>query len=269
MFYLDNDLLSTQTSYDKDKYTSGSLIKKQMTTYESKLKLFLFNFHFHCDFDRLEAYFNQYQKDKTYEHLFSSHHAIVLGRLDRHQEALETFLKNGYFTDAGKYCETIYLNGNAPLARELYRKLIEHYLKHSNDGNLNENSMKTILRIINNVSERLDPVQTLETLPGQLKLNNMTDFIEHSLKTCSTNKRGSQLERNLLFLKLLRTHSNRIVTENRSFTIDSDTKCARRECTTPFSATQAVLIFPDNQIVHLHCRAKYEIEREKSQKKRY
>jgi hypothetical protein len=263
-------VIASQTSVDTDKYSFVSSIKKQKSEYEEKLKSFLININFHCDFDRLEAYFLQEQKDKSNEHLFSLHHAIVLGKLGRHTEALEKFLQNGYYTDAEGYCETIYLNGNISLARELYQKLIEHYLKESNDGNLNENSLKTILRIVNNVSERLDPVKTLSTLPGTIKLNGMTDFIEHSLQTCSTNKRSSQLERNLLFLKLLRTQSNRIASENRAFTIDSDTKCARRECTQRFTAAQAVVRFPDNQIVHLHCRAKYELEREKSSnRKRY
>ena len=178
-------------------------------------------------------------------------------------------MKNGYYTDAENYCERIHQSGNVQLARELYRKLIEHYLKQSNDGSLNETSLKTILRIVNNASDRLDPVQTLEILPGQLKLNNVTNFIETSLQTCSTNKRSSQLERNLLFLKLLRTQSKRIASENHYFTIDADSQCARRDCTQPFTATQAVVRFPDDRIVHLLCRGKYESEREKGQKKRY
>jgi hypothetical protein len=182
---------------------------------------------------------------------------------------LEIFLKNGFYSDAERYCETIYLNGNIQLARELYRQLIEHYLKQSNDGNLNENSLKTILRIVNNSSERLDPVQILEILPGQLKLNSMTDFIEHSLRTCSTIKRSSQLERNSLFLKLLRTQSKRISSENHSFIIDSYSECARKECTQPITATQAVVRFPNDKVVHLHCRAKYENERDKANKKRF
>jgi hypothetical protein len=97
----------------------------------------------------------------------------------------------------------------------------------------------------------------------------MKKFIEHSVKTCSTNKRGSQLERNLLFLKLLSTQSKRISIQNHSFTIESDSQCARRGCTQHFTATQAVVRFPNNDIVHLHCRAKYEDEREKANKKRY
>ena len=233
------------------------------------MKFFLLNDNCQCDFDKLDAYFLQEQSNSSNDHLFSLPYAIVLGKLGRHELALETFVKNGFYTDAEQYCEKIYSNGNIPLARELYRQLIEHYLKRSNDGSINENSLKTILRIVNNASERLDPVQTLEILPGQLKLNSMKDFIEHSLQTCSTKKRSSQLERNLLFLKLLRTHSNRISSENHSFTIDSDTECARRECTQPFTATQAVVRFPNDNLVHLHCKAKYENEREKGNKKRY
>ena len=269
LFHLDDDMIASQTSVDVDKYSFVSSIKKQKTDYETKLKEFLLDVNCQCDFDRLEAYFLQEQKDKSNQNLFSLHHAIVLGKLGRHIEALEKFLKNGYYIDAESYCEIIYLNGDTILARQLYRQLIEHYLKQSNDGNLNENSLKSILRIVNNVAERLDPVLILEILPGQLKLNGMTDFIEHSLQTCSTTKHGSQVERNLLYLKLLRTQSNRIVSESRAFTIDGDTKCARQMCTARFTATQAVVRFPDNQIVHLHCRAKYEAEREKSNKRRY
>lgn len=237
-------------------------MKKQLSDYETKLKTFLLDSTCQCDFDRLEAYFLQAQTDTFKQRLFSLHYAIVLGKLGRHHGALETFLKNGFYTDAELYCETIYSTGNQSLARELYGKLIVHYLEQGNDG------LKNVLRIINYHSERLDPVEILKTLPGQLKLNNMIDFLGLSLQTSSTKKRGSQLERNLLFSKLLRTQSKRIDSENHSFIIDGDTRCARRECTQPFNATQAVVRFPDNNIVHLHCRAKYEIEQERSNKRR-
>ena len=231
------------------------------------MKFFLLNQNCHCDFDKLEAYFLQKQTDTSNEQLFSLHHAIVLGKLEQHKLALEMFVENGFYTDAERYCETVYSNFDIQLAHELYRQLIEHYLKTSNEGNLNENSLKAILRIVNNASERLDPVQILEILPNQLKLNSLRDFIEHGLQTYSKKKRSSQLERNLLFLKLLRTQTNRILNENHSFVIDADSTCARAECTQPFTATQAVWRYPDNKIVHLHCKAKYEDELSKGNKK--
>ncbi|CAF1196424.1 unnamed protein product [Rotaria sordida] len=268
--YEDNDVLATQSSaVNVEDYSAISSIKKQKTDYENKLKFFLLNQNCQCDFDKLEAYFLQEQNDTSNEHLFSLHYAIVLGKLGRHELALETFVKNGFYTDAERYCETMYSNGNIQLAHDLYRRLIEFYLKKSNDGNLNENSLKTILRIVNNASERLDPVQTLEILPGQLKLNNLKDFIEHALQTCSTNKRSSQLERNLLFLTLLRTQSKRISSENHSYVIDADSTCARTGCTQPFTATQAVVRFPNQKLVHLHCRTKYEDECNKGNKNQY
>ena len=263
LFRLDDDLRATDTSTRASSNPNDAMLKKQLSDYESKLKTFLLDANCQCDFDRLEAYFLQEQTDTFKQRLFSLHYAIVLGKLGRHHSALETFLKNGFYTDAEHYCETMYFNGNHPLAKELYSKLIVHYLEQGNDG------LKNILRIINNYSDRLDPVEILKTLPGELKLNNMFDFLALSLQTCSTKKRGSQLERNLLFSKLLRTQSRRIDSENHSFTIDGDTRCARRECTQPFTATQAVVRFPDNQIVHFYCRAKYEAELEKSNKKRY
>ncbi|CAF4063246.1 unnamed protein product, partial [Rotaria magnacalcarata] len=244
--YEDNDLRATQSSsINVENYSLMSPIKNQKNEYESKLKFFLHNENCQCDFDKLEAYFVQEQNDPSNENLFSLHYAIVLGKLGRHESALETFVKNGFFTDAESYCETIYSNGQIQLAQDLYRRLIEFFLKQNKDGNLNDNSLKSILRVVNNASDRLDPVQTLEILPTQLKLNSLKDFIEHSLQTCSTNKRGSQLERNLLFLKLLRTQSNRISSENHSFIIDVDSKCARAECTQPFTGTQAVMDFDE------------------------
>lgn len=261
--------MASSSSADADTLFAITSLKKQNTDYKEKLRDFLLNQNCQCSFDKLEAYFLQEQTNSPNGHIFSLHYAIVLGKLGRHKAALETFLENGYYTDAERYCETIYFNGNIQLARDLYQQLIEHYLKKSNDGSLNENSLKTILRILNNAHERLDPAQVINILPDELKLNNMTDFLEHSLQTCSTSKRQSQLERNLLFLKLLRTQSTRIASEKNSFIIDTDSKCARKECTLPFSATQAVIRFPNGQIVHLHCRAKYENERDKANKKRF
>lgn len=261
-------MMAITSSNDSDKLFAISSMKKQKSDYENKLKEFLLNQNCQCSFDKLEAYFLQEQNNSTNEHLFSLHYAIVLGKLNQHESALDIFLKNGFYTDAERYCDTIYFNGDTTLARHLYRQLIEHYLKKSNDGNARDNSLKTILRIVNNAFERLDPVEILNILPDQLKLNNLKDFIQHSLQTCSTNKRQSQLERNLLFLKLLSTQSNRIENEKHSFTIDIDSTCAKQGCKSRFSATQAVVRFPNGDIVHLHCRAKYETEREKANKKR-
>lgn len=244
-------------------------MKKQTAEYETRLKYFLMNQNCQCDFDKLEAYFLQEQNDSSDEHLFSLHYGIVLGKLKRHEAALEVFVNNGFYTDAESYCEIIFSNGDVSLAHDLYRRLIEFYLRKSKDGNLNENGLKTILRIVNNARDRLDPVQTLEILPGQLKLHNLKDFIEDSLQTCSTKRRSSQLERNLLFLKLLRTQANRISSENHAFTIDTDSKCGRNECTQPFTGTQAVVRFPNNEVVHLHCKAKYENDYLKGNKTRY
>ncbi|CAF1055925.1 unnamed protein product [Adineta steineri] len=268
--YTDDNVRTTRTlSVNTEKYSAISIIKKQKTEYEEKLKLFLLNRNCQCDFEVLEAYFPRQQTNPSDEHLFSLYYAIVLGKLGRHQLALETFVKHGFYTDAERYCETIYANGDIELARELYRQLIEHYLEKSNDGNLNENSLKTILRILNNASERLDPVEALKILPGQLKLNSMKDFIQQSIQTCSMKKRSSQIERSLLFIKLLRTQSKRIGSENQSFLIDSDTQCARTTCTQPIAATQAVLRFPNHKIVHYHCKTKYEKELEDRYKKHY
>lgn len=261
--------MATQSSsVDAEKYSLISSIKRQKTDYEDKLKFFLLNENCQCDFVKLEAYFVQEQKSSSNVHLFSLYYAIVLGKLGRHEEALDTLLKNGHYKDAERYCETTYSGGDSTggidLARKLYRKLIEHHLQHPS-----ENSLKEVLRIVNNASGRLDPVQTLEILPGQLKLNNLKGFIEHSLQTCSTNKRSSQLERNLLFLKLLRTQSKRISSGTHSFIIDADTECARTECTQPFTATQAVVRFPNDKVVHFHCRSKYETELDEPKKKQF
>lgn len=270
MRILDDDLLATQSSsVNLEKYPAFSAIKKQKNTYEEDLKFFLLNQNCQCDFQRLEAYFLQEQNDQANKHLFSLYYAFVLGKLDQHEKALSTFVENGFYTDAEQYCENIYSSGKTQLAQELYRRLIEHYLKKISDGSSNDTILKTILRIVNKASERLDPVQTLDILPGQLKLNNLKGFIENALQTRSTNKRNSRLERNLLFLKLLRTQSDRISSESHSFFIDGDTRCARTGCTQPFTARQAVVRFPNNNIVHLNCKVKYEEERNRTNKRQY
>lgn len=266
----DDDVIATRTSsVDADTYSSMSPTRSSKKEYEEKLKFFLLNQNCQCDYQKLESYFVRERAASSDHDLFSLHYAIVLGKLKRHELALEIFVENGLYTDAERYCETIYSSGDIDLARQLYRKLIEHYLKKGGDGNLNDSILKPILRIVNNASERLDPVQILEILPGQLKLNSTKDFIEHSLQTCSKIKRSSQLERNLLFLKMLGTQSKRIAGENHSFMIDTDSQCARTECTQPFTASQAVVRFPNNRIVHFSCRTRYEKELEERNKKRY
>jgi len=237
-------------------------LKRSLAEFSTKLKYFLLNENCRCNFETLDAFFQQEKSDPSNDHLFSLHYAIILGKLNRHRDALKTFVQNGFLTDAENYCETIFSNGNFDLARQLYRQLIEHYLERSQNENVRDQCFTSILRLVNQHAERLDPVETLQILPENFKLNFVKDFIENSLQTCSTHKRSSQLERNLLFAKLLRAQSKRIFNENNAFVINLDSRCARSGCTQPFTATQAVVRFPNNQIVHLHCRTKYEKELE-------
>lgn len=254
---------NNKTQSDDERTQSVAPFKRSLTDYSTKLKLFLLNQNCRCDFETLDAFFQQEKRvESNNEHLFSLYYAIVLGKLDRHRDALKTFVQNGFLTDAEYYCETIYSNGNFDLARQLYQQLIEYYLERSQYENVRDQCFNSILRLVNQHSERLDPVETLEILPNKFKLSLVKHFIEHSLQTCSTHKRSSQLERNLLFSKLLRAQSKRIINENNAFVINLDSRCARSGCTQPFTATQAVVRFPNNQIVHLHCRTKYEKELE-------
>ncbi|CAF0741235.1 unnamed protein product [Didymodactylos carnosus] len=256
----DNDIMnSTSTStHGLDMLTGNELkvvlgLKRQLILYEDKLKDFLLDSRCRCDYEKMEAYFLKENNDNNY--LFNLSYGIVLGKLSKHEQALEVFIQNGYYTDAENYCEQIYNQGQVSLARDLYRKLLEWYL-HKTDTEHKETALKTILRIVDTASERLDPVQTLEILPNNLELKSIRRFLEQSIQTCSKTKRTNQLQRNLLFLQLLQVQKTRIQNEYYSFTMNNDTKCD--QCDSPISPQQAVVRFPQNRLVHLFCRAKYE-----------
>lgn len=239
-------------------FSSMDAARLKFDELQEKLKVFLCNVNCRCDFSALEAFFEQQKKQGEPDHLFSLPLAIVYGKLNRHQDAVDTFINYGHFNDAENYCDSIYRQANSKLASELYTKLIAIYLSKVPANESKENALRPVLRILNQMPDRLDTVEILKILPNYLKMNAIKDFLEFSFKNFLSNKKSSQLEKNLLLVRLARAQAKRIEAENELFVIGVNTRCAKIGCNQPFVATQAVVRFPHNQIVHFHCRTKFE-----------
>ncbi|KAF7985633.1 hypothetical protein HWV62_2139 [Athelia sp. TMB] len=142
-------------------------------TYE-KLLQFITTTHYY-DVDRLYGLL-------TSEDLYEAR-AILLGRLGRHEQALETYAyRMGDYLKAEEYCKSIYAPAS-PTA-SIFLALLRIYLRPAPAAHApNVNLLQPALDLISRHSPRLDPVETLQLLPPLVTTRDVRAFLFEALRT--------------------------------------------------------------------------------------
>jgi Vam6/Vps39-like protein vacuolar protein sorting-associated protein 39 len=124
--------------------------------------------------------------------------AILLGRLGRHDQALETYVyRLQDYTKAEEYVHSlIYSSSILTLTRHckrIYRAgtetsgiflaLLKLYLQPTSQTNSNSNLLQPALQLISRHGPRLDAVETLQLLPPLVTADDIRPFLIDSLRT--------------------------------------------------------------------------------------
>ncbi|PIL35798.1 hypothetical protein GSI_02528 [Ganoderma sinense ZZ0214-1] len=174
--------------------------------------------------------------------------AILLGRLSRHDSALEVYVyRLQDFLKAEEYCKRIY-RANSPTAN-VFLTLLRIYLLPSPSAPLAANLLPPALELISRHSPRLDPVATLQLLPPLVTAEDVSAFLLEALReplfdtrvVRNVHKaREEQVARRLIALQ-----SNRVrITESRI--------CP--QCHKRLGSSVIAVHAPRGEVTHYQCR---------------
>ncbi|THV01026.1 hypothetical protein K435DRAFT_718392 [Dendrothele bispora CBS 962.96] len=193
---------------------------------------------------------NRYRVDRLYgiissEELYEPR-AILLGRLGRHDQALEIYVYRLHdFAEAEKYCKRYY-QADAE-TKNIFLTLLRIYLRPTVDTKVD--LLQPALDLISRHSPRLDTVEALELLPPMVTIEDIRTFLIEGLKipkfdTSVTRHihraRSDQVSRKLLTLQARRVK----VTDSRI--------CP--QCHKRLGNSMIAVHSPRGEVTHFYCR---------------
>ncbi|TFK27815.1 hypothetical protein FA15DRAFT_666044 [Coprinopsis marcescibilis] len=107
--------------------------------------------------------------------------AILLGRLGRHDQALELYVYRLHdYRKAEDYCKRVYQPGSGTSG--IYLTLLRIYLRPTSQAASKVDLLKPALALISRHSPRLDSVETLQLLPPLVTAHDVKEFLVDALR---------------------------------------------------------------------------------------
>ncbi|GBE87785.1 Vacuolar morphogenesis protein [Sparassis crispa] len=128
---------------------------------------------------------DHYQVDRVFgllpsEDLFEAK-AILLGRLGRHDSALEIYVyRLEDYTKAEAYCKRVYKPGSE--TSNVFLTLLRTYLRPTSPRFASADLLQPALALISRHGPRLDSVETLQLLPPLVATADVRDFLRSALR---------------------------------------------------------------------------------------
>ncbi|KAG6881211.1 hypothetical protein C0995_002611, partial [Termitomyces sp. Mi166 len=136
--------------------------------------------------------------------------AILLGRLGRHDQALELYVYRMHdYLKAEEYCKRVYETGTK--TESVFLTLLRLYLRPT--AKINEDLLPPALDLIGRHNSRLDIVETLQLLPPLVTAQDVRAFLVEALRAPIfdtsvirhiSKARNDQLSRRLMLLQTKR-----------------------------------------------------------------
>ncbi|KIY68727.1 hypothetical protein CYLTODRAFT_436489 [Cylindrobasidium torrendii FP15055 ss-10] len=171
--------------------------------------------------------------------------AILLGKLGRHDQALEIYAYSlRDYIKAEEYCKQYY-EAQSPSTNEIFLTLLKIYLRPTASGDF----LPPALGLISRHSPRLDTVETLKLLPPLVTAQEIRTFLTESLRApifetrlvkVVTKSRSEQVGRRLMALQTKRVK----ITDSRI--------CP--QCHKRLGSSVVAIHAPRGEVTHFHCR---------------
>lgn len=176
--------------------------------------------------------------------------AIVLGRMGKHQEALNIYVNK--LNEPGKaeaYCNYIYTQGQE---QNVYYELLQIYLQ----SDYEEIRIDGSVSLLNAHSNKIGTSRTLEMLPASLmKCKNLSTFFETMLYRLVRTKHDTQIRNKLMIALQLQVHETKIISQDKKFVLTDEQMCV--ECNKRLGKS-ALVRFPNGILVHYGCLKNYD-----------
>jgi len=179
--------------------------------------------------------------------------AVLLGRLGRHEAALETYIyRLRDYIKAEEYCKSIYMLGSP--TEHIFLSLLKIYLEPTQKQS--EGLLKPALELISRQSPRLDTVETLRLLPPLVTAQDVKAFLVDAVRgpvfdtkvVREVNKaRSQQVARKLMAL------------ENHRVKITDSRICP--QCHKRLGNSVIAVHAPRGEVTHYQCREAFAINR--------
>lgn len=237
---LNNQLIDTYIYFIEKKIEDSPSSGGQSTqTYKQMLIYFLTETkYYEPNYASAKLGFDNYPEER----------AIVLGKLNKHKEALKIYVDILNDTDkAEAYCEHVYTSSSTPEAKEVYYQLLEIYLKSEYE----EIRIGASSRLLNAHSNEIGSCKSLELLPADLfKCKNLSPFFENMLNRLARNKHTTQIINRLMFSLELQIHETKILCQDKKFIVNDEQMC--KECNKRMGKS-AMVRFPNGDLIHYGC----------------
>ncbi|XP_050533096.1 vam6/Vps39-like protein isoform X2 [Daktulosphaira vitifoliae] len=189
---------------------------------------------------------------------FFEERAIVLGKLGRHEQVLSMYVTVLHDTDrAIEYCDKVH-----KLKKEDSEKIYVTLLKLLIDppdswlaglGGVTKSApdLEKVIELLNKNAAQIATPDVLKVLPDEIPLYRIRNFFKISLNKIISDRRLYQINRGLLYAKLLKVQQQRIFYESQNITLTEFNIC--KVCKKRFGNQSAFVRCPNGEIVHYSC----------------
>lgn len=189
---------------------------------------------------------------------FFEERAIVLGKLGRHEQVLSMYVT--VLDDVNRaieYCDKVYKSKNEnsdQIYVILLRLLIDppdSWLAGLGDVSKPAPNLEKVIEILNKNAAQIATPDVLKVLPDEIPIHRIRNFLVTALDKAISNRRLYQVNRGLLYAKLLKIQQQRIFYESQNITLTEFNICG--VCKKRFGNQSAFVRCPNGEIVHYSC----------------
>ncbi|XP_060871879.1 vam6/Vps39-like protein [Metopolophium dirhodum] len=233
------------------KYNTMSMQADEQTAQNTKTKLLEFLEQSKC-----------YTPETVLVHFpldgFFEERAIVLGKLGRHEQVLSMYVT--VLDDVNRaieYCDKVYKSKNEDCDQIyviLLRLLIDppdSWLAGLGGVSKPAPNLEKVVEILNKNAAQIATPDVLKVLPDEIPINRINNFLVIALDKAISDRRLYQVNRGLLYAKLLKIQQQRIFYESQNITLTEFNIC--RVCKKRFGNQSAFVRCPNGEIVHYSC----------------
>eukprot|EP00047_Mylnosiga_fluctuans_P005237 m.239225 g.239225 ORF g.239225 m.239225 type:complete len:847 (-) comp13451_c0_seq1:124-2664(-) len=169
--------------------------------------------------------------------------AVLLGRLGRHEKALELYaIRLQDAAKAEEYCTQHYAADPS-----VYLSLLKIYLPAESGAPMNTHAALDVLR---KHHERIDTTEALKLLPTSTKVCDVQEFLVAVLRERAVARRDAQVLRNLAKTESVQVHVDLLQAHSIRVDISEEQLCF--VCRKPIR-TSAFLYYPNRIMAHIFC----------------
>ncbi|XP_050430213.1 vam6/Vps39-like protein isoform X2 [Adelges cooleyi] len=189
---------------------------------------------------------------------FFEERAIVLGKLGRHEQVLSMYVTVLNDIDrAISYCDKVYKSKDED-SEQIYVTLLrllidppDSWLAGLGGVTKSAPNLNKVIELLNKNAAQIATPDVLKVLPDQIPLYSIRNFLIIALNKTLGDRRLYQVNRGLLYAKLLKVQQQRILYESQNITLTEFNIC--RVCKKRFGNQSAFVRCPNGEIVHYSC----------------